>query len=194
MVVLHPTQESYLAAVGQDAGGTAGSSVVQRLKECIAKRRIDLRGDCADYLTAALPHELTHVVLADHFSGQSLPRWADEGMAMLADSRAKQDLHARDLREARDLRTTIRLMDLLPSVDYPSSQQWGAFYGQSLSVVDYLVHRGTPQKFVQFLDAARAGGYDRALLDNYGIHGTQELDRLWTATLSQDARMVAKDR
>ena len=73
MVVLHPSPEGYLAAVGQDAGGTTGSSVVERLKDCIAKRRIDLRGDRPDYLTAALPHELTHIVLADHFAGQSLP-------------------------------------------------------------------------------------------------------------------------
>lgn len=74
MIVLHPDRESYLAAVGADAANTAGSSLVERnancdtkSANCISKRRIDLRGDRPDYLTAALPHELTHVMLADHF-------------------------------------------------------------------------------------------------------------------------------
>jgi hypothetical protein len=192
MVVLQPSQESYLAAVGQEAGGTAGSSVVERNKDFIVKRRIDLRGDRTDYMAAALPHELTHIVLADHFAGRPLPRWADEGMAMLADTEAKRDLHARDLCDAWAQGTTVRLTDLLPSVDYPSSQQWGAFYGQSLSVVDYLVHRGAPHKFVQFLDAAKTSGYDRALRDYYGIQDMKELDRLWAATLAHPPVMLAK--
>jgi hypothetical protein len=194
MVVLHPSQESYLAAVGREAGGTSGSSVVDRLKGCIAKRRIDLRGDRTDYLTAALPHELTHVVLADHFAGQLLPRWADEGMAMLADTKAKQDLHSRDLHAALAGGTTVRLTELLPAGDYPSAQHWDVFYGQSLSVVEYLVSRKSPRVFVQFIDSARTGGYDRALQDCYGIHDMQELDRLWSASVKDTSVMLAKGR
>jgi hypothetical protein len=96
MVVLHPSSESYLAAAGQGAISTAGSSLIERVRNSVVKRRIDLRGDRSDYLTAALPHELTHVVTADHFSEGALPRWAEEGMAVLADTEVKQQLHARD--------------------------------------------------------------------------------------------------
>jgi hypothetical protein len=195
MVVLHPSQESYLAAVGQDAARTAGSSLVERDANIIAKRRIDLRGDRADYLTAALPHELTHVILADHFSEGSLPRWADEGMAVLADTQAKRDHHARDLQGARARGTTFRVAELLPLKDYPSAERWAAFYGQSLSVVGYLVSRDTPHEFVKFLDAAKLSGYDHALLDCYGIRDMDELERLWGASLADNSpTTVAKSR
>jgi hypothetical protein len=193
MVVLHPNEESYLAAVGKEAAGTSGSSVVERLKHCVAKRRIDLRGDRGDYLTAALPHELTHVVLADHFSERNLPRWADEGMAILADTQAKRDLHLRDLRAAMDEKTVLRLTQILPSTDYPPSENWGVFYGQSVSIVDYLVRQSTPHQFVRFLDAAQTGDYDRALHDFYGIRDMQELDRLWAASVSVSPAIIAKN-
>ena len=48
----------------------------------------------------ALPHELTHLILADRFSPRQVPRWSDEGMAVLADPAEKQRLHLRDLRQA----------------------------------------------------------------------------------------------
>jgi hypothetical protein len=185
MVVLHPNRESYLAAVGAEAGSTCGSSEVERVNGSISKRRIDLRGDRSDYLTAALPHEMTHVVLADHFSGQSLPRWADEGMAILADTETKRGLHSRDLRAAFLQNKAFRITELMPLQEYPSAERWGVFYGQSMSVVDYLVRRGSPHRFVQFLDAAKAGGYDAALQDCYGIHGMRELDQLWMASVSE---------
>ena len=43
---------------------------------------------------------MTHVVLADLLNGRQPPRWADEGMAILADTRDKQLLHERDLTAA----------------------------------------------------------------------------------------------
>ena len=190
MVVLHPNQESYLAAVGREAATTPGSSLVERLGDRVMKRRIDLRGDRPDYLTAALPHEMTHVTLADHFSPSSLPRWADEGMALLADTPAKKQLHLRDLDAAHT--PAFRMTELLPLLDYPTSERWGVFYGQSLSVVEYLVRRGGPHQFVQFLDLAKDKGYDRALHDCYGIHDMNDLDQLWSLALSRSQVDLAK--
>jgi hypothetical protein len=180
-VVLHPGPESYVLAVGREGASTAGCSTVERQRDRIAKRRIDLRGDRADYLTAALPHELTHIILADHFSPDSLPRWADEGMAILADTEAKRGRYSRELDAASIRGTAFPMTELLPLHDYPAAERWGAFYGESMSVVDYLVNRRSPAQFVQFLDSARAGSYDKALHDCYGIRDLQELDRLWNA-------------
>ncbi len=65
----------------------------------IANRRIDLLVDKQGALTS-LPHELTHVVLADCFAGRQPPLWLDEGVAMLADTHDKQMLHERDYMDA----------------------------------------------------------------------------------------------
>ena len=70
-------------------------------------RRIDVRADASDWSNAALPHELTHVVLGERFGGHALPRWADEGIAMLSESREKHRERVANLRgESRLARQT----------------------------------------------------------------------------------------
>ena len=112
----------------------------------ITARRIDLLEESTDYLSAALPHELTHVVLKDRFASKILPRWADEGMAILADTEAKQKRHERDL-QSRDLRyqTTFRAAELFLMEEYPPANRFGTFYGQSASLTDFWLDVRVPQ-------------------------------------------------
>ena len=63
----------------------------------IVTRRVNLRADHPQMLAAILPHEVTHVVLADVFTEQQIPRWADEGMAVLAEPATEQAGRAADL-------------------------------------------------------------------------------------------------
>src|SRR6185369_15416037 len=77
-IVLHSKRPSYTAAVGRGSERTVGSSAVTVDKGRIVGRRIDLVAEDVDYFTAALPHELTHVVLRDRFVSAAMPRWADE--------------------------------------------------------------------------------------------------------------------
>jgi hypothetical protein len=178
-IVLHPNQRSYVGAVGRGSERTVGSSLVNVDKGRITKRRIDLLGESIEYLTSALPHELTHVVLKDRFASEVLPRWADEGMAILADSIAKQERHFKDLRLAVTNRTTFHAAELFMMEDYPSPSRFGAFYGQSASLTKFLVARKGPEQFVQFIDRAREKGYDTALQECYEIASVGELDRQW---------------
>jgi hypothetical protein len=177
-VIVHPSRDSYLKAVGMGGGQTSGASLIEIRAGAVAVRRIDLLGGRTGCETSALPHELTHVILADRFHDRRIPPWADEGAAVLADSAEKQRLHLRDLAEAEASGTTFDIGCLF-GLDCPSSSQCGTFYGQSLSVVNFLVQRGSPQQFVQFVRQATQVGYDRALSESYGIRGVIELDRLW---------------
>jgi hypothetical protein len=145
----------------------------------VTKRRIDLLGGSTAYLTAALPHELTHVVLKDRFASSVLPRWADEGMAILADSTAKQERHFKDLRLAIAHHTTYHAAELLQIEDYPPPSRFGVFYGESASLTNFLVARKGPAQFVRFLGAARGTSYDTALRECYDIANVGELDRQW---------------
>jgi hypothetical protein len=63
--------------------------------------------------------------------------------------------------------------------DYPPAEEWGAFYGQSAAVVAFLVNRGGHEKFVGFIELARADGYDAALARCYGIADVGHFDRAW---------------
>lgn len=178
-IVLYPNKRRYIAAVGRGSERTVGSSLVNIDQGRITKRRIDLLGGQSQYLSAALPHELTHVVLQDRFVSVPLPRWADEGIAILADPQAKQGRHFKDLRDSFMRSTTFHTASLLTLGEYPRADRVGAFYGQSASLAQYLVSRENPQKLVEFVEQANDMGFDEALRQCYGIAGMAELDRLW---------------
>jgi hypothetical protein len=184
-VVLHSSQSSYVAAVGRGSERTVGSSLVKIDKGQIVSRRIDLLGAGTNILSAALPHELTHVVLRDRFTSTVVPRWADEGMATLADTKAKQERHDRDLKESFDHGTTFRAAELLTADEYPAPSRFGAFYGESVSLTRFFVARKSPEQFVNFLERARATGCDAALRECYGIAGAGDLDRQWRQHVSE---------
>lgn len=177
-IILHSTSEAYLRAV---PGGeqTVGSSLINTSEGRVSGRRIDIRADRPGWLHSAFGHELTHVVLADRFPDGRLPAWADEGMAVLADPSTKQDAHYRDLRLARSHKSAFRLVELFALSGYPSADRQAAFYGQSASLVGYLVGRGTPEQFVRFLGIAADAGYESAVRDVYGMQGVRDLERRW---------------
>lgn len=188
-IVIHANLAGYRQAAGRGSDSTVGVSKIERRGEKVL-RRIDLRGDHPDYLAAALPHEMTHVVLADRFAGNQIPRWTDEGMAVLADPRSKQVLHARDLRDGFARRTTFGVHELATLSTYPAADRWGVFYGQSVSVVAFLVERGGSQRFVDFVESAIANGYDKALRTTYGIPNLRELDRVWRVSVTRPRTLV----
>jgi hypothetical protein len=179
-LVVHAGRQDYLAVVGPGGAATFGSSLLDfgRQRQ-ISRRRIDIRGDCPAGI-AAVPHELTHIVLAE-LLGRQPPRWADEGMALLADSRQKQLLHQRDLAHGLASGRAFRLAELLALEAYPHASRVPAFYGQSASLAAWLAQRGEPAKLVEFLRASEQHGYDQALREIYSIDGIGGLERLWRA-------------
>lgn len=177
-IVLHATRTSYMQAVGRGGSQSSGSSLIRTDGDKITKRRIDLLVNQHRQLTA-LSHELTHVVLADRFGADQAPLWADEGIATLADSAAKKSLHQKDCLEALRNGTSLRIVDLLELEQFRSPHQVPAFYGQSLSLVQFLAEHGEPSEFVSFLELAKERGYDRALREAYGIDGISHLETLW---------------
>jgi hypothetical protein len=184
--VLHPTAESYLREVGEGQM-TAGSSLIEFTGNRLVTRRVDLRADHPDGYLGALAHELTHVVVAERFVERQIPRWADEGMAVLADTQGKQDLHHADLRLARTNRTTFRLVELMQLENYPDATRQATFYGQSASLVRFLVARGGEHAFVGFLTKSHEIGYDAALRDVYKFSSMGELEQHWSRHLDTAA-------
>jgi len=184
-VVLHRSRESYLAAVGKGGAGTLGSSLVQFDRGGIASRRIDLLAHDRSTTLSALPHELTHVVLADRFGQRALPRWADEGVATLEDPAEKQRLHLVDLQRAVQAGRTPRLSEVLFAADYPPASQRALYYGSSLSLVRFLSTHDQPERVLDFVEKAMASGHQAALKEVYGIRSVEELEHQWLAHVQQ---------
>ena len=145
-------------------------------------RRVDVRATRAGWRTEALPHELAHVVLADRFESAALPRWLDEGMAILADPAEKRVRHTRGVRRALVAGSQFRLPELLTLSDYPPAHRWGTFYDQSAALVEYLVARKGQEPFVEFVELSLEHGYEHALREVYDVDMGQ-LERQWRASL-----------
>ena len=183
-VVLHVSSASYEATVGAGGRVSLASALVRHAGNGIALRQIDVRGDVADFLATALPHELCHVLLADRLPEP--PLWCDEGLALQFDSLAKQRLHDRDLRRSLASGETLPLEALLKLRQYPAAADWPAFYGQSASVVRCLLQHGDAQQLIEFAELQAKRDVNSALREIYGLRGCDHLDQLWRESLGAD--------
>lgn len=187
-IVLHANDVSYLAEVGASGAKTMASALTRRREGRIQIRKIDVRGNAPDHLNNALPHELCHILLADHF--QEVPLWCDEGLALLLDPLKKQSAHARDLDAVAKHGALISLDQLLDLRQYPAADQWAAFYGQSASLVRCLLQRGTPQQLLAFAERQRSTGVNVAIREVYGLNGVADLHRHWHASLEMPIESI----
>ena len=191
VLVLHLSRPTYSAAVGRGSERTLGSSLLNVQRGVCHTRRIDLLTDGNNRITA-LGHELTHVVISDIFRGQQLPRWLDEGIAILADAHEKQLRHADDWKLAKAQGTAFSLAGLVEVQAYPSPSEIPAFYGGSASLTALLARRGDPTKLLKFAEVSQKLGYDKALRDVYEIEGIVELEQIWRRSEENAAYSLAQ--
>jgi hypothetical protein len=191
-VYLYPAAADYARATGKPAD-SPGYATLQTQNGTVVSRRLDFRADEPSLLTGVLPHETTHLVLGDLFADAPLPRWADEGMAVLAESRARFDRYARTLHSWRRQGRLVPLTQLFARPEYPDAALITAFYVESVSVVDFLVGEKDPRAFVQFLRDVPKAGLDAALEKHYGCRGVADLQERWLVkTFAEaDARAAA---
>jgi hypothetical protein len=107
--------------------------------------------------------------LADRFREGPAPLWLDEGVALQYDAPAKLRLHERDLRLSLERGAAFSLPELLLLDRYPSADRWGAFYGQSASLVRTLLTKGTARQLLAFVEETPHGGMSMALRANFGL-------------------------
>ena len=139
---------------------------------------MNLRADNPLFLNTTLPHEVTHIVLADVFIAQQIPRWADEGIAVLAEPLTEQRSREAELQEPLESGRIFQVGQLM-AMDYPHQKDWRLFYAQSVSLTRFLVDQGPPERFIQFVRDSQRIGTAAALRDVYQIEGLTELQNRW---------------
>lgn len=175
---IHATADAFAAAVGGPPAVARGATSIEFAGDDVSLRRIDVMGDGLDAIPDALAHELVHVVLADHFTSGPPPRWADEGLALLFDSAAKQRGHDADFHEARRRGLAWSSRDLMAMEEYPpEAARQRVFYGQSAALVRWLVARRDAGTFIRFLDDCAVEGEQASLQRHYGFESYLVLDR-----------------
>jgi hypothetical protein len=175
---LYATAADYSRATGVPAASPGHSGISMENGRVIG-RRIDLHCDDPNMLRAVLPHEATHVVVAGQYGEHPVPRWADEGMAVLSEPREKVERHLQNLARCRQQGQLLNLRQLAQLNDYPDPQHISAFYAQSVSLVEFLAQEHGPRVFTQFLRDSLHGGYESALQKHYGMQGFADLEQRW---------------
>ncbi len=182
-IFLYPTADFYARQTGK-AKDSPGHSTLKwdpSNLERVVKRQIDLHCDVADMLTHVLPHETTHAVLIGRFGQHLLPRWADEGMAILSEPREKVERYLKNVPTLRARHELFSLAELIAMNDYPEARRVTALYVQSISLVDFLSsQKGGPQTFTRFLRDGLEKGFEAALQRHYGFRDYKDLEERWS--------------
>jgi len=177
---VHASADSFEQAVGGSPAEARGATSLEFAGDRVATRRIDVMGDGPGIVPDAIDHELVHVVLADHFIHAAPPRWADEGLALLFDTREKQRGHEADFQDARRRGLVWSAADLLALEDYPADgPRQKIFYGQSAALVRWLIARRDAATFIRFLDDAARVGMEAALDRHYAINSLVSVSSAW---------------
>jgi hypothetical protein len=170
----------------QKTGGSGWTSY-RLLGGNVTRLGIRIQGPPERLLEYILPHEMTHAILVSAL-GTTLPRWADEGAAMLAESpseRFRQRLLVEQLLANGDL---IPLSQILTLNKYPRDHaSLKAFYAQSLLLADFLISRGGHARFLTFVKDGQAD-WDQAIQSHYDFENTNLLESAWSDWIVQTAR------
>lgn len=189
-VFLYPNAAIFSQQTGQPPD-SPGFSTSGLMAGRVTARRVNLRTDHPKLVAAILPHEVTHIVLAELFPEQQIPRWADEGMAVLAEPSDEQQHRAADL-HAPLRGGKIFSVDQLMVMDYPEGQHWPLYYAQSISLTKYLVELDSPVRFVEFVRDAQKHGFEPALQRHYQISSYRDLQERWLVYAQQSSEPAAE--
>jgi hypothetical protein len=105
-----------------------------------------------------------------------VPRWADEGMAILAEPSKSTDTYQMKLLAAAD--RCFDLKDLM-EMDYPVSGRVDLFYAESASLVRFLASQKDGARFTAFIRDCMRLGCQTALDQDYGLHSLDDLRTRW---------------
>jgi hypothetical protein len=167
------------------AGGAGGATSFSFMQGQILQT-MHIEGPLDRLVASVLPHEITHTVFAYYF-GCPVPRWADEGSAVLSEDELEKSRHDMLVRQIINSGRMIHLGQLFGLRDYP--REVGALYAEGYSVSSFLVSIGpggagstsSRQQFLQFVAHGMQPqyGWDRAAQAYYRFPSVNQLESAW---------------
>ncbi len=164
-IYLYPTAKSFEkgAKAPAEMWGVADLEIGQGR---VWKRGLHMRADAPEKLQAVLTHEMTHVVLAEHFCRKPIPRWADEGIAVFSEPPERRQQMVAFLKDEAAMKRLLPLKQMTGSAYSPQDERESdLFYGESGAVIEYLTthHKLSEQQVLAFVGLCGDQGWDRAI-------------------------------
>jgi hypothetical protein len=174
LIYLHANRDQYLDQTKMK--NTLGHMRTLSVSGLLS-RTIHLPCKDVNDITDVLPHEVSHSVMALRFQGRA-PRWADEGMAMLAESPASVQDYLGRLKRFKK-KDSLFALEVLMQTEEPDHFSTVEYYAQSTSLVQFLTAEKGPQAFTAFLRTYISKGAEPSLKQHYGIGGFADLEKRW---------------
>jgi hypothetical protein len=134
---------------------------------------------------------VTHVVFAYRFRAP-VPRWADEGGAVLSEDVAERMQSERMLEKILETSgRPIPLRRLFSLRGYPRDVL--ALYAEGHSVARFLVDARDRKTFLTFVHAGMEGDWDNACERHYGYKNVEEMEKAWQEWLRAEKRGRERD-
>jgi len=152
-----------------------------------------IEGPLDRLIASVLPHEVTHTVFA-HYFRQPVPRWADEGGAVLSEDDLERGRHDAMTRQMLNSGHYIPLNRLFALRDYPENpRDIGALYAQGFSVSNFLVASSNRQTFLAFVAHGMQYGWDNAAQTHYKYQSVNQLEQAWLDYLIKTKKQPGAD-
>ncbi len=192
-ILVYPTQQDYFQHGGPaGSGGVTFSSISGRTEAILLYQLApDTRGRTGtgggggrtlwNYgIQSVLPHELTHAMISEFFTGHMAPRWLHEAVTQRFEQ--TRDHYGEAARLAKRIVTGeyFRLRDLFEQKEYPD--RVALFYEQSATIVLYLFETGPETMYVFLSELAAGNSHDAALSAALGVpehSAVDEFERRW---------------
>lgn len=178
---MQPWPEPCPLKVRVTMGGAGGATQFAFDRGRVLGQHMSIEGSLDRLLVSVLPHEVTHTVFAYYFRSP-VPRWADEGGAVLSEDdleRGRHDMLCRQILNTPGRHIPLRRLFALR--DYPGDVM--ALYAEGFSVSNFLVQARGRQAFLAFVSYGMQRGWDGAALYHYGYNGVDSLERAWLDSL-----------
>jgi hypothetical protein len=162
--------------------GSGGATSFAFDQGAILSMDMHIEGTADRLLASVLPHEVTHTVFAYYFR-TPMPRWADEGGAVLSEDELERSRHDQLVRQI--LNTPGRafpLRRLFALKDYPRDVM--VLYAEGYSVTNYLVGLSDRPTFLRFIAQGMTGDWDGAVRTYYHFNNIEDLERAWVRHLA----------
>jgi len=168
----------------QVTGGGAGGATSFNFMQGQIFQTMHIEGPLDRLVASVLPHEVTHTVFA-HYFGCPVPRWADEGSAVLSEDDLERSRHDVMVRQILNSGRGITLRQLFKLRDYPP--EVGALYAEGYSVSNFLVPSSSRQVFLRFVAHGMQYGWDSAVQTYYRLQNVDQLQWAWYDFLRKPA-------
>jgi hypothetical protein len=146
---------------------------------------MQIEGSLDRLLASVLPHEVTHTVFA-HYFRSPVPRWADEGGAVLSEDDLERSRHDQMVRQILNAGRGIPLRRLFTLREYP--QEVGSLYAEGYSVANFLVASSSRPAFLAFVAQGMQGDWDVAVQAHYRYQNVEQLEEAWKTHLRNTKR------